>query len=413
MRVRLPKKILFFLLPLLLVKSSIAQIKLGNTATRLEKSALLELDGNRQGFLLPRILDTSLINSLNPPDGMLIYFMPATSGKGLYIRKTGFWQRMTTDSTLSANLNSWSLTGNSGLTGTEKLGSISNTDFSLITSNTPRITITSAGITSILGNTVLGGTLSFSSLLAANIADTSYLTINNTTNVITKRNLNSLPFLQNLNGLTAATQTFAITTNAAAIAFSTSGGTIHNLNIPDADASNRGVVNTGTQTFAGAKTFNSTVVVNNTGSAGTSGLAIPKLTNVTAETAGAKSIGVDASGNVVRTSTAPVYYNSAGITTATKVWVGQQNNSVSPGTGTVTFDITTAGFSNTSFNIQATVQKIGAISFVQMPFAIITSVSTTQVILKLAKGVNLALLGNTTVVETDPTVVIYLRVEGN
>jgi hypothetical protein len=266
---------------MLLIESSIAQIKLGNTATHLEKSALLELDGNKQGFLLPRLTDTSLINTLNPPDGMLIYFMPATSGKGLYIRKTGFWQRMTTDSILSANLNSWGLNGNNGLTGTEKLGSISNTDFSLITNNTSRITITSAGVTSILGNAVLGGTLSFSSLLAANTADTSYLTINNTTNVITKRNLTSLPFLQNLNGLTAATQTFAITTNAAAIAFSTSGGTIHNLNIPDADASNRGVVNTSTQTFAGNKTFSNNVIVNGTTKIGSSGTTLNSIIKAT------------------------------------------------------------------------------------------------------------------------------------
>jgi hypothetical protein len=382
MRVRLLKKILILLFHLLLIRSSIAQIKLGNTATQLEKSALLELNGNKQGFLLPRLTDTTVINSLNPPDGMMIYFMPATTGKGLYIRKTGFWQRMTTDSVLSANLNSWSLTGNNGLTGTEKLGSINNTGFSLITNNTARITITNAGVTSILGNTVLGGTLAFSSLLALNTADTSYLTINNTTNVVTKRNLSSLPFiqnlngltaptqffsttntagtfgftinagtsthilnipdatvstsgfinaiaqtfggnktfsnniivsgtttlsptanivdtsflmihnltglvskrnlttmpfLQNLNGLTATTQTFAITTNAAAIAFSTSGGNTHNLNIPDADASNRGVVNTGTQTFAGNKAFTNNISVTGTTKIGTLGSALTTI----------------------------------------------------------------------------------------------------------------------------------------
>jgi hypothetical protein len=280
MRVCLPKKILFFLLPLLLVKSSIAQIKLGNTATQLEKSALLELNGNRQGFLLPRILDTSLINSLNPPDGMLIYFMPATSGKGLYIRKTGFWQRMTTDSTLSANLNSWSLAGNSGLTGTEKLGPTGGTGFSLITSNTPRITITSAGVTSILGNTVLGGTLSFSSLLSANTADTSYLTINNTTNVVTKRNLTSLPFLQSLNGLTTTTQAFATTNTTGSFAF-TSNSTTHTLNIPDATNTTNGFINTTSQTFAGDKTFSNNITINGTTQVGSTGTPLTSILKVT------------------------------------------------------------------------------------------------------------------------------------
>ena len=49
-----------------------------------------------------------------------------------------------------------------------------------------------------------------------------------------------------------------ITTNAAAIAFARSGSNL-NLNLPNADASNRGTVSTGSQTFAGAKTFNALV----------------------------------------------------------------------------------------------------------------------------------------------------------
>jgi hypothetical protein len=219
--------------------------------------------------------------------------------------------------------------------------------------------------------------------------------------------------LQSLNGLTAATQTFAITTNAAAIAFSTSGGTIHNLNIPDADASNRGVVNTGAQTFAGAKTFNSSVVVNNTGSAGTSGLSIPKVTNATAETAGAKSIGVDASGNVVRTPTAAVYYNSAGTTTITKVWIGTLTNTITSGanTGVVTFNISTAGFTNV-INVQATPQKNNSAA-PTYTLATITSISTSSIVIKLSTGVTTLLVGGSLVAESDPTAIVHLRVEGN
>jgi hypothetical protein len=46
-----------------------------------------------------------------------------------------------------------------------------------------------------------------------------------------------------------------VTTSAAAIAFARNGSNLE-LNLPNADASNRGTVSTGSQTFAGAKTFN-------------------------------------------------------------------------------------------------------------------------------------------------------------
>lgn len=54
-----------------------------------------------------------------------------------------------------------------------------------------------------------------------------------------------------------------VTTNAAAIAFSRNGSNLE-LNLPNADASNRGTVSTTTQTFAGNKTFNGSI----TGGAG-------------------------------------------------------------------------------------------------------------------------------------------------
>ncbi len=60
-----------------------------------------------------------------------------------------------------------------------------------------------------------------------------------------------------LGGLTGATQTFATGTSGADFAISSSGST-HTFNIPDAGATARGLVTTGTQTLAGAKTFSST-----------------------------------------------------------------------------------------------------------------------------------------------------------
>lgn len=59
-----------------------------------------------------------------------------------------------------------------------------------------------------------------------------------------------------LNTLTAATQTFATGTSGSDFNISSATST-HTFNIPDAGASARGLVTTGTQTFAGSKTFSS------------------------------------------------------------------------------------------------------------------------------------------------------------
>ncbi len=62
-----------------------------------------------------------------------------------------------------------------------------------------------------------------------------------------------------LNTLTATTQTFATGTTGTDFGISSAGST-HTFNIPDASASNRGLVTVGAQTIAGAKTFSGNAV---------------------------------------------------------------------------------------------------------------------------------------------------------
>jgi len=94
------------------------------------------------------------------------------------------------------------------------------------------------------------------------------------------------------NGTANLYYTLGITTTSAAIAFARAGGVL-NLNLPDADASFRGTVSTGAQTFAGAKTFNGFV---------TAGTGV--ISTATASVAALNAVGVeDAAFRTVTTTT--------------------------------------------------------------------------------------------------------------
>jgi hypothetical protein len=83
-----------------------------------------------------------------------------------------------------------------------------------------------------------------------------------------------------LNGLTAATQSFQTGTAGNDFAI-TSLTSTHTFDLPDASATARGVINTSTQTIAGAKTFSSSIIGNLTGTATTA-----QNINTTAATGG-------------------------------------------------------------------------------------------------------------------------------
>ena len=89
------------ILTALALQKSLAQVKIGQHPKTLEPAAILELESPEKGLLLTRLSDTLLINQLNPPDGMLIYY----TGNGqqrLMIRKQHQWSILLTTDSLAA-----------------------------------------------------------------------------------------------------------------------------------------------------------------------------------------------------------------------------------------------------------------------------------------------------------------------
>lgn len=109
-----------------------------------------------------------------------------------------------------------------------------------------------------------------------------------------------------LNGLTAQVQNFATGTSGTDFAISSSVNT-HTFNLPNASATARGVVSTGSQTFAGAKTFNSDIIVN--------GITVGKggASNGNNTAIGANSLSSNTTGTLnTATGLSALQYNTAG-----------------------------------------------------------------------------------------------------
>ncbi len=152
-----------------------------------------------------------------------------------------------------------------------------------------------------------------------------------------------------LNTLTAPTQVFATGTAGTDFAISSAGST-HTFNIPDASASARGLINTGTQTIAGTKTFSSTISGSITGNAGSATTATSAGTAGTATNAGfagsaTTAINAGTAGTSVSAGTAGTSTSAGTAGTATNA--GSAGTSVTAGSAGTAVN---AGSASSSLN---------------------------------------------------------------
>jgi len=147
---------------------------------------------------------------------------------------------------------------------------------------------------------------------------------------------NKVSSTRTINGLALSNnQTFATGTSGTDFNISSSG-TTHTFNVPDASGSARGVITTGTQTFAGAKTFSTGVTVSGATS-NASNLTLGITSATTPGTATDRYLTVDATGKVILSSV-------SGITGLTTIGASPNANGASISGGLLSLQPASATF---------------------------------------------------------------------
>jgi len=307
-------RVCFVLFLTLASVASFAQLKIGTNPTQINKSSILELESDKQGFLLPRLTDTAAINGLTPPDGMLIYFNPNNaSGKGLYIRKSGVWQRFTTD---SISLDKWSKAGDV-LAGNEKFGSLNAQTLRNITNGVERLNVDgnngniniakslNVADTTSTGKLIVKDSIQLQKLNSDNNL-TEILVIDTANGAVRRRAISTDAFKNWVTG------SFRNTNDANGLSRVPGSSGVDTLVLHAASATTPGGVSTTTQTFGGSKTFQDsvmagkTVMVGGTSSAnstlqvaGSVSMSIKTITASTTLTDADYTVLVNASGGAV------------------------------------------------------------------------------------------------------------------
>lgn len=130
-----------------------AQVKIGQNPTTINPNAVLEMESNNKGLLLPRLALTS--PSSPAPltafvSGMLVYNTATTDSisPGLYYSDSARWNKVSIPGPAAGPMpfDNWSLTGNGGTNPSSNfIGTKDNAGLSFKTNNTERMRITENG----------------------------------------------------------------------------------------------------------------------------------------------------------------------------------------------------------------------------------------------------------------------------
>lgn len=231
-----------------------AQLKIGDNPTTINKSSILELESDRQGLLLTRVADTSLINALNPPDGTIIYL---STDNSLRLRSNGYWKKMIVDTVMENTIRA--------INGIQKK-ELSITAAANDTMNTVTVENRSADSTITIYLPVQDGS-------AGSSKPYGFLTYADWQKI-----------QSGLQEIAIGTVATTSTANGASITVTDS---LRTIKLHPADASNPGIVTASVQTFGGNKAFQDSVAAAKAILVGTTGNA-----NSTVQVSGSMSLAI-------------------------------------------------------------------------------------------------------------------------
>jgi hypothetical protein len=132
---------LFFFISLSSSLSFSQNVGINQTGTTPDASAMLDISSTSSGLLIPRMTSAQRSAITSPATGLVVYQTDGTSGFYYNSGTSGspVWIRLITSTTTG-----WLTSGNT-VTGSEILGTTSNHDLPIYTSNSERMRITSAG----------------------------------------------------------------------------------------------------------------------------------------------------------------------------------------------------------------------------------------------------------------------------